>query len=63
MGDIGWQELLLIAIVILILFGSKRIPEFMRGLGKGLREFKDAKDNPTKELEEKEDEQKTNPEG
>ena len=44
MGGIGFKEILLIAIVILLLFGAKRIPEFMRGLGKGVREFKDAKE-------------------
>lgn len=35
------QEILLIGLVILIFFGSKKIPEFMKGLGKGVREFKD----------------------
>ena len=51
MGNLGFQELLLIAVVILVLFGSRKIPEFMRGLGKGMREFNDAKDNVKKELE------------
>ena len=51
MGNLGFQELLLIAVVILVLFGSRKIPEFMRGLGKGIREFNDAKDNVKKELE------------
>ena len=51
MGNLGFQELLLIAVVILVLFGSRKIPEFMRGLGKGVREFNDAKDNVKKELE------------
>ena len=52
MGNLGFQEILLIAVVILVLFGSKKIPDFMRGLGKGIREFNDAKDNVKKELEE-----------
>jgi len=52
MGDIGFSEILLIAVVILVLFGSRKIPEFMRGLGKGVREFNDAKDSVRKELEE-----------
>lgn len=52
MGNLGFQEILLIAIVLLVLFGSRKIPEFMRGLGKGIREFNDAKDNVKKELEE-----------
>lgn len=43
MGSFGFQEILLIAIVILVLFGARKIPEFMRGLGKGVREFNDAK--------------------
>ncbi|MFB6457650.1 twin-arginine translocase TatA/TatE family subunit [Chitinophaga sp. Hz27] len=45
--EIGIKELLLIALVILLLFGGKKIPELMRGLGSGIREFKDAKDEPT----------------
>jgi sec-independent protein translocase protein TatA len=36
----------------LVLFGGKKIPEFMRGLGKGIREFNDAKTNVKKEIEE-----------
>ena len=49
---LGWTEILLIAFVVLLLFGGKKIPELMRGLGRGVREFKDAKDNVKKELEE-----------
>ncbi len=52
MGNLGFQEILLIAVVILVLFGGRKIPEFMRGIGKGIREFNDAKDNVKKELEE-----------
>lgn len=52
MGNLGFQEILLIAVVILVLFGGRKIPEFMRGLGKGIREFNDAKNNVKKELEE-----------
>ncbi|MCX8473401.1 MAG: twin-arginine translocase TatA/TatE family subunit [Sediminibacterium sp.] len=51
MGNIGFQEMILIAIVVLVLFGGRKIPEFMRGLGKGIREFNDAKNNVKKELE------------
>ena len=51
MGKLGWTEILLIAFVVLLLFGGKKIPELMRGLGRGVREFKDAKDNVKKELE------------
>ena len=52
MGNLGFQEILLIAVVVLVLFGGRKIPEFMRGLGRGVREFNDAKDNVKKELEE-----------
>ena len=51
MGNLGFQELLLIAIVILVLFGSRKIPEFMRGLCRGIREFNDAKTNVKREIE------------
>ncbi|RKX70972.1 twin-arginine translocase TatA/TatE family subunit [candidate division WOR-3 bacterium] len=39
---LGWQEILLILLIALILFGAKKIPEIARGLGKGVREFKKA---------------------
>ncbi|SRR5690606_575621 len=42
MGGIGTWEILLIFLVVLLVFGAKRIPEIARGLGKGIREFKDA---------------------
>ncbi|MES2775528.1 MAG: twin-arginine translocase TatA/TatE family subunit [Bacteroidota bacterium] len=47
----GGTEWIIIVIAVLILFGGRKIPEFMRGLGKGMREFKDAKDNVKKEIE------------
>ena len=37
---LGWQEILVIVVVVLILFGGKKIPELARGIGKGMREFK-----------------------
>ncbi|ANI90485.1 hypothetical protein A9P82_15030 [Arachidicoccus ginsenosidimutans] len=43
MGELSFEKILVIAIVLLVLFGSKKIPEMMRGLGKGVREFNDAK--------------------
>ncbi|MEI8109721.1 MAG: twin-arginine translocase TatA/TatE family subunit [Chitinophagia bacterium] len=52
MGGLGFQELLVIGLVVLVLFGGRKIPEFMRGLGKGIREFNDAKDNVKREIEE-----------
>lgn len=40
-GRIGFGEIALIALVVLLLFGGKKIPELMKGLGKGIRSFKD----------------------
>jgi sec-independent protein translocase protein TatA len=45
------QHLILILLIVLLLFGGKKIPELMRGLGKGIREFNDAKNNVKKEIE------------
>ncbi|HEY4326327.1 MAG TPA: twin-arginine translocase TatA/TatE family subunit [Mucilaginibacter sp.] len=42
MGSLGAPEIILIIIAILILFGGRKIPELMKGLGKGMKEFKDA---------------------
>jgi len=57
----GPMELIIVLVVILLLFGAKRIPELARGLGSGVREFKQG----TKEgqLEDKKDEEKTDEEG
>lgn len=52
LGNIGGTELILILSVILIFFGAKRIPELARGLGKGIREFKDASSGVRREIEE-----------
>lgn len=51
LGVLGTQEIILIVIAILILFGGRKIPELMRGVGKGIREFNDAKNNVRKEIE------------
>ena len=50
-GMPGGSEWILIILAVLILFGGRKIPEFMRGLGRGIREFNDAKDNVKKEIE------------
>ena len=59
---IGVPEILIIGIIVLILFGAKRIPEFMQGLGKGIREFrkaaKDIQEEVEKPLENKKIEEK-----
>ena len=52
LGMLGTQEIIVILIIVLLLFGGKKIPELMRGLGKGVREFNDAKTNVKKEIEE-----------
>jgi sec-independent protein translocase protein TatA len=52
MPKLGWGEILLIAFVVILLFGGKKIPELMRGLGRGVREFKDGRDNVKKDLDE-----------
>jgi sec-independent protein translocase protein TatA len=49
---LGWQELLLIFLFVLLFFGARKIPEIARSLGKATREFKKAKDNFIKESEE-----------
>ena len=57
-GNLGTPEILIIALIILILFGAKRIPEFMHGLGKGVREFKKAARDIQDEIEKPEENKK-----
>ena len=52
LGSIGMPELLIILLVVLLLFGAKKLPELARGLGKGIREFKDATKHVEKEIKE-----------
>ena len=54
MFGIGFQEIIIIALVVLLLFGGKKIPELMKGLGKGVRSFKDGM-NGTDQEEKKEE--------
>lgn len=60
LGGLGTGEILLIVLVILLLFGGKKLPEMMRGMGRGVREFKDAMDKPFDDdkKEEKKDDKK-----
>ena len=52
---VGMQEILLIALVVLLFFGGKKIPELMKGLGKGVKSFKDGmKEEQTSDNEKKE---------
>ena len=53
LGGLGGGEIFLLLVVILLLFGAKRIPDLARGLGKGIKEFKDAKDGVEKDEEKK----------
>lgn len=48
----GGSEWILIIVVVLLMFGGKKIPELMRGIGRGMREFNDAKNNVKTEIEE-----------
>ena len=52
LGMLGTNEIIIILVIVLLLFGGKKIPELMRGLGRGMREFTDAKNNVRKEIEE-----------
>lgn len=56
LGMFGGQEIILVLIIVVILFGGKKIPELMKGVGKGLKEFK--KQTKDDETEKKEDEKK-----
>lgn len=49
-GGIGTSEILLIVFVLLLLFGGKKLPELMRGMGRGIRDFKDAVNEPMEEI-------------
>ena len=51
LGLIGTQEVIIIAIIVLLLFGGKKIPELMRGIGKGIRSFKEGMDDVKSEME------------
>ncbi len=58
MFGLGTPEIILIAIVILVLFGAKKIPELMQGLGKGIKEFKKASSDIEKDLSNTDDKDK-----
>lgn len=49
LGGIGLQEILIVALIVLLLFGGKKIPELMKGLGKGVKSFKEGMNETTKE--------------
>ena len=59
LGSIGYQEIILIALVILLFFGGKKIPELMRGMGKGVKSFKDGMNDVEKDIKETKKEEVT----
>lgn len=58
-GFIGMPQIILIIAVVLLLFGGKKIPELMKGLGKGMKEFKDATNGEEDKTKDKIDSDKT----
>jgi sec-independent protein translocase protein TatA len=52
LGGLGGSEMFLIFVVVLLMFGGKKIPELMRGLGKGIKEFNSARSNIEDEIKE-----------
>ena len=58
LGNRGAGEIFVIALVVLLLFGGKKIPELMKGLGKGIRSFKEGMNNIEKEIENPDQEKK-----
>ncbi len=55
LNNIGTAEIIILAVLILLLFGGKKIPELMKGLGKGIRGFKDGIKDVENELDDKDD--------
>ena len=54
---IGYQEILLIALIVLLIFGGRKIPELMRGLGKGVKNLKDGMNGKDEEVKEEKKEE------
>lgn len=52
-GGIGWGEIVVIALIVLLFFGGKKIPEMMKGIGKGVKSFKDGMNGIDEEKSEK----------
>lgn len=55
LSGVGFQEIMLIGLFILVFFGANKIPEFMRGIGKGVREFKNVAGDVKKEVDDVKD--------
>ncbi len=60
LGNLGAGEIIIIALIVLLLFGGKKIPELMKGLGKGVRSFKDGMNNIEREIENTDQDSKPN---
>ncbi len=60
-GGLGLQEILVIALVILLFFGGKKIPELMRGLGRGVRSFKEGMNGVEDKADDKKNEENDAP--
>lgn len=61
MGNIGFREILIIILIVLLLFGAKRIPEVMKAFGKGVKEFKKAAKEIESSVDENEDSETKKP--
>lgn len=59
LGNLGTGEIIIIALVVLLLFGGKKIPELMRGLGKGVKSFKDGMKDIEKEITDADNDEKS----
>ena len=58
LGGIGIQELLIVLLIVLLLYGGKKVPEMMRGLGQGVKAFKDGMNDTVSAIEENKDDKK-----
>ncbi|MBO4612263.1 MAG: twin-arginine translocase TatA/TatE family subunit [Bacteroidaceae bacterium] len=58
LGGIGIQELLIVLLIVLLLYGGKKVPEMMRGLGQGVKAFKDGMNDTVSAIEENKEEKK-----
>lgn len=58
LGNIGGTEILLIVLLVLLLFGGRKIPELMRGIGKGVKSFRDGMEGKTEPEDDKKEEDK-----
>ena len=59
-GNLGAGEIIIIALIVLLLFGGKKIPELMKGIGKGVRSFKDGMNNIERDIERTDQDTKPN---